>query len=59
MAFENGAYLVVDEVEALTIMDVNTGKFSGKNDLADTVLKTNILAAMEAARQIRLRDLAE
>ena len=54
---ENGAYIVIDEVEALTIMDVNTGKFSGKNDLADTVLKTNILAAVEAARQFRLRDL--
>ena len=54
----NGAYLVVDEVEALTIMDVNTGKYSGKQDLADTVLKTNLLAAEEAARQIVLRDLA-
>lgn len=54
----NGAYLVVDEVEALTIIDVNTGKFSGKQGLADTVLKTNLLAAEEAARQIRLRDLA-
>ena len=54
---DNGAYMVIDEVEALTIMDVNTGKFSGKNDLADTVLKTNILAAVEAARQFRLRDL--
>ena len=54
---ENGAYIVIDEVEALTIMDVNTGKFSGKNDLADTVLKTNILAAVEAARQFRLRDI--
>ena len=54
---DNGAYLVIDEVEALTIMDVNTGKFSGKHDLADTVLKTNFLAAVEAARQISLRDL--
>ena len=54
---ENGAYLVIDEVEALTIIDVNTGKFSGKNDRTDTVLKTNILAAEEAARQFRLRDL--
>jgi ribonuclease G len=54
----NGAYLVVDEVEALTIIDVNTGKYAGKQDLADTVLKTNLLAAEEAARQIVLRDLA-
>lgn len=55
---DNGAYLVLDEVEALTIMDVNTGKFSGKNNLKDTVLKTNLLAAEEAARQIQLRNLA-
>ncbi|WP_394233096.1 Rne/Rng family ribonuclease [Niallia oryzisoli] len=54
---DNGAYLVIDEVEALTVIDVNTGKYSGKNDLADTVLKTNLLAAEEAARQIRLRDI--
>ncbi|RTR35454.1 Rne/Rng family ribonuclease [Robertmurraya yapensis] len=55
---ENGAYLVFDEAEALTIIDVNTGKFSGKNQLKDTVLKTNELAAEEIARQIRIRDLA-
>jgi ribonuclease G len=55
---DKGAYLVIDEAEALTVIDVNTGKFSGKQDLADTVLKTNLLAAEEAARQIRLRDLA-
>ncbi|MEQ2526384.1 Rne/Rng family ribonuclease [Bacillaceae bacterium CLA-AA-H227] len=55
---ENGAYLVFDEAEALTIIDVNTGKFSGKNQLQDTVLKTNELAAEEIARQIRIRDLA-
>lgn len=54
---DKGAYLVIDEEEALTVIDVNTGKFSGKHDLADTVLKTNLLAAVEAARQIRLRDL--
>lgn len=54
----NGGYLIIDEVEALTIIDVNTGRFSGKTSLADTVLKTNLLAAEEAARQIRLRDLA-
>ena len=56
MAYK-GAYLVIDEDEALTIIDVNTGKFSGKLDLPDTVLKTNLLAAVEAARQIRLRDI--
>lgn len=55
---ENGAYLLVEETETLTAIDVNTGKFSGKRSLDETVLKTNLLAAGEIARQIRLRDLA-
>ncbi|MCU1805421.1 Rne/Rng family ribonuclease [Cytobacillus firmus] len=54
---ENGAYLIFDEAEALTVIDVNTGKFAGKQDRRDTVLKTNEMAAEEAARQIRLRDI--
>ncbi|MBT2681669.1 Rne/Rng family ribonuclease [Bacillus sp. ISL-35] len=55
---DKGAYMVIDQGEALTMIDVNTGKFSGKTDLRDTVLITNMNAAVEAARQIRLRDLA-
>lgn len=55
---DKGAYMVIDQAEALTVIDVNTGKFSGKNDLRDTVLQTNKNAAVEAARQMRLRDLA-
>ncbi|NKE06400.1 Rne/Rng family ribonuclease [Mesobacillus selenatarsenatis] len=55
---DKGAYMVIDQGEALTMIDVNTGKFSGKSDLRDTVMKTNMNAAVEAARQIRLRDLA-
>jgi ribonuclease G len=54
---ENGSYLVFDETEALTIIDVNTGKFSGKVDYQDTVLKTNQFAAKEIVRQLRLRDI--
>lgn len=54
---ENGSYLIFDETEALTIIDVNTGKFSGKINLQDTVVKTNQLASVEIARQIRLRDI--
>lgn len=54
---DNGSYLVFDETEALTIIDVNTGKFSGKVDYQDTVLKTNQLAAREIVRQLRLRDI--
>ncbi|MFL6517326.1 MAG: ribonuclease E/G, partial [Bacillus sp. (in: firmicutes)] len=54
---DNGAYLIFDETEALTIIDVNTGKFSGKTNYQDTVLKTNQLAAKEVVRQLRLRDI--
>jgi len=54
---DRGAYLIFDETEALTIIDVNTGKFSGKTDYQDTVLKTNQLAAKEIVRQLRLRDI--
>ncbi|WP_066365543.1 Rne/Rng family ribonuclease [Neobacillus fumarioli] len=54
---ENGSYLVFDETEALTIIDVNTGKFSGKADYEDTVFKTNQLAVKEIFRQLRLRDI--
>lgn len=53
---ENGAYLVIDEAEALTIIDVNTGKYTGTTDQAETVLKTNLLAAKEIGRQLKLRD---
>lgn len=58
VSLENGAYLVFDETEALTVIDVNTGKFAGNHERQDTVMKTNELAAKEVARQIRLRDLA-
>lgn len=54
---ENGAYLVMDETEALTVIDVNTGKFSGKNQLSETVVQTNLAAAIEIAKQLRLRDI--
>ncbi len=53
-----GGYLVVDETEALTVIDVNTGKNVGTTDLSDTVLNTNKEAAVEIARQMRLRDLS-
>lgn len=55
---DNGAYLVFDETEAFTVIDVNTGKYSGKWDHRDTIVKTNEAAAEEIARQIRLRDLS-
>lgn len=52
-----GGYLVIDEVEALTIIDVNTGKYVGGKKMRDTILKTNLQAAEEIARQLRLRDI--
>lgn len=54
----SGGYLVIDQSEALTTIDVNTGKFVGSTSLADTVLTTNLEASEEIARQIRLRDIA-
>lgn len=52
-----GGYIVFDPTEALTSIDVNTGKFVGKTNLKDTVVKTNLEAAREIARQLRLRDI--
>ena len=57
MKLKNGGYLYVDQTEALTVIDVNTGKFVGSLDLQDTVFRMNCEAAVEIARQIRLRDL--
>lgn len=54
---ENGAYIVIDKTEALTVIDVNTGKFTGEDSLEQTVYYTNLLAAREIARQVKLRDL--
>ena len=55
---KNGAYIIIDETEALTVVDVNTGKFVGDNNLQETILKVNIEAAKEIARQLRLRDIS-
>lgn len=51
-----GGYLVIDQTEALTVIDVNTGKYVGSTNLEDTVLNTNMEAAAEIARQLRLRN---
>ena len=53
----SGGYLVFDRTEAATVIDVNTGKYVGRTDLASTILRTNLEAASEIARQIRLRDI--
>ena len=54
---KSGGYIVIDHTEALVSIDVNTGKYVGKRDFEETVLKINLEAAAEAMRQIRLRDL--
>jgi ribonuclease G len=54
---KSGGYIVIDQTEALTSIDVNTGKFVGKASLEDTVLKTNLEAVKEIAYQVRLRNL--
>ena len=54
---KSGGYIVIDHTEALVSIDVNTGKYVGKRDFEQTVLKTNLEAVNEVVRQIRLRDL--
>jgi ribonuclease E len=53
----SGGYLIIEQTEAMTIVDVNTGKAVGKTNLEETVLTTNLEAAREVARQLRLRDI--
>lgn len=54
---KSGGYLVIQQTEALTVIDVNTGKYVGQRSLEETVVHTNIEAASEIARQLRLRNL--
>jgi ribonuclease E len=53
----SGGYLFIERTEAMTIIDVNTGKSVGKTNLEETVVNTNLEAAREVARQLRLRDI--
>src|SRR6266545_2067497 len=53
----SGGYLIIDRTEALTVVDVNTGKSVGKSNLEETVVNTNLETASEIARQLRLRDI--
>jgi len=54
---KSGGYIIIDQTEALVAIDVNTGKYVGKRDFEQTVLKINLEAVGEGVRQIRLRDL--
>ena len=54
---KSGGYLFIDPTEAMTVIDVNTGKFTGNRALEETLVKINCEAAVEIARQLRLRDI--
>ena len=54
---KSGGYLVIDQTEAMTTVDVNTGSFVGQRNLEETVYRTNLEAAQSVARQLRLRNL--
>jgi len=53
----SGGYIIIETTEALSVIDVNTGRYVGKNDLEDTIFKTNMEAVKEIAYQIRLRNI--
>ena len=54
---KSGGYIIIDYTEALTVVDVNTGRFVGKRNLEDTIFKTNLEAVKEIACQLRLRNI--
>lgn len=53
----SGGYIIIETTEALTVVDVNTGRYVGKNDLEETIFKTNMEAVKEIAYQLRLRNI--
>ncbi|WP_163336658.1 Rne/Rng family ribonuclease [Desulfopila sp. IMCC35008] len=53
----SGGYIIIESTEALSVIDVNTGRFVGKNNLSETIFKTNMEAAVEIAYQLRLRNI--
>jgi ribonuclease G len=53
---KSGGYIVIDEAEALVVIDVNTGRYVGKKDFEETILKTNLEAVKEIAHQLRIRN---
>ena len=57
VSLPSGGYVIIEETEALVSIDVNTGSYIGSNDLEETVYNTNLEAATEIARQLRLRNL--
>lgn len=57
VSLKSGGSLIIESTEAMCVVDVNTGKFTGKKSLEDTILKTNLEAAEEIVRQLRLRNI--
>lgn len=57
VSLPSGGSLIIETTEAMTVIDVNTGKFIGKSNLEETILKTNLEAAQEITRQLRLRNI--
>ena len=57
MWLKSGGYIVIDHTEALTAIDVNTGRYVGKKSQEETVLRTNLEAAKHVWRQLRLRNI--
>jgi ribonuclease G len=57
VSFPSGGYIIIEPTEALVSIDVNTGRYTGKKDPESTILKTNLDATREIARQLRLRDI--
>lgn len=55
---KSGGYLIIDKTEALTVIDVNTGKFTGNSNLEETIYQTNLEAAIEISKLLRIRDIA-
>lgn len=54
---KSGGSIIIESTQAMTVVDVNTGKYTGKTDLEETILNTNLEAAEEIARQLRLRNI--
>jgi len=54
---KSGGSIIIETTEAMTVIDVNTGKYTGKTNLEDTILRTNLEAADEIVRQLRLRNI--
>ncbi len=57
VSLKSGGYLIIDQTEAMTTIDVNTGAFVGHRNLEETIFRTNLEAAVAIARQLRLRNL--